>query len=632
MGKRRAYRNRDVFPARNVNPIPAGLLVLGSQRTKNALIVILYAALVGLIYALPHYWLWRDAGSEWAFPGFNVPDEQGAYAGRIRALYNGERLGADPQSLACPDAPTDFATTGEYLTFGVCRLLGVEIRGCFILSDLLLPAVTLIGFYLFLRALGCSARISRLAPLTLYLLDPFLASKGPFAGILQAFSLLLGRALIPHWNCSFILSRMISPEAAMPLLAFACFSTVKALWGGRWPWSVLAGVLSGLAASAHVSVGVPFLLGLFFFGIGTLVTHKIPFGRFVLMGCFALIVMSPRLLELYRFFHQPGSHWVLDRHATITHGSMGLKYLIPMIVFAMPFLLLARKRHIHFWFFLSILAANLVCMNLQMITGSDFGIVHYLGYNFIPMAWFAAFVGLSHRLSERSADGPSRRPLFRARALELACCLYSLANGYAIQQGHYKAEQLFWVKPTSKWLEFQALGPVLSWLEENATPRDVVISSPETRDLYAIYAPTKVLAQFTIQTCPVPTESYLDRFLLPFKVYGLGWEDFEPVAEEMIYDIHMIAETGKSGPWVKAERPPLMEKQEILLRMKTIYASLPEGESLDRMLRDLNVRYVVFGPFEKELPGASDSHLMRDNYRVRFEGKGTRIFELLPSP
>jgi len=66
--------------------------------------------------------------------------------------------------------------------------------------------------------------------------------------------------------------------------------------------------------------------------------------------------------------------------------------------------------------------------------------------------------------------------------------------------------------------------------------------------------------------------------------------------------------------------------------MKTIYASLPQGESLDRMLRDLNVRYVVFGPFEKELPGASDSHLMRDNYRVRFEGKGTRIFELLPSP
>jgi hypothetical protein len=606
--------------------------VFASQRTKNALIVILYAVLVGLIYAMPHYWLWRDAGSEWAFPGFNVPDEQGAYAGRIRALYNGERLGADPQSLACPDAPTDFATTGEHLTYAVCRLLGTEIGGCFILSDFLFPAVTIIGFYLFLRALGCSARISRIAPLTLYLLDPLLASRGPFVGILQAFSLLLGRVLIPDWNSSFILSRMISPEAAMALFAFACFSTVKALWGGRWAWCVLAGVLSGLATSAHVSVGLPFLLGLFFFGIGTLVTRKIPFGRFVLMGCFALIVMTPRFLEIYRFFHHPGSHWVIDRHASITHGSMGLRYLIPMIVLAMPFLLLVRKGHIHFWFFLSILAANLVCMNLQVITGSDFGIVHYLGYNFIPMAWLAAFCGLSDRLSERSTGRPSRRRLFRARALELTCCLYSLANGYAIQQGHYRAEQLFWVRPTSQWLEFQTLGPVLSWLEENATSRDVVISSPETRDLYAIYAPTKVLAQFMIQTCPVPTESYLDRFLLPFKVYGLGWEDFEPAAEEMIYDIHMIAETGKAGPWVRAERPPLMEKQEILSRMKTIYASLPEGESLDRMLQDLNVRYVVFGPFEKEFPGASNSHLMRDNYRMRFEGKGTQIFELLPSP
>ena len=201
----------------------------------------------------------------------------------------------------------------------------------------------------------------------------------------------------------------------MALFAFACFSTVKALWGGRWAWCVLAGVLSGLATSAHVSVGLPFLLGLFFFGIGTLVTRKIPFGRFVLMGCFALIVMTPRFLEIYRFFHHPGSHWVVDRGASITHGSMGLRYLIPMIVLAMPFLLLVRKGHIHFWFFLSILAANLVCMNLQVITGSDFGIVHYLGYNFIPIAWLAAFCGLSHRLSERSASRPSRRRLFRAR-------------------------------------------------------------------------------------------------------------------------------------------------------------------------------------------------------------------------
>jgi hypothetical protein len=207
-----------------------------------------------------------------------------------------------------------------------------------------------------------------------------------------------------------------------------------------------------------------------------------------------------------------------------------------------------------------------------------------------------------------------------------------LANGYAIQQGHYKAEQLFWVRPASRWLEFQSLGPVLSWLEENATPRDVVIGSPETRDLYAIYAPTKVLAQFMTQTCPVPTEFYLDRFLLPFKVYGLGWEDFELAAEEMIYDIHMTAETWRSGTWIKAERPPLMEESEILSRMKTMYASLPDGESLDQRLRDLNVRYVVFGPFEKEFPGASDSHLRRENYRMRFEAKGTRIFELLPSP
>jgi hypothetical protein len=311
---------------------------------------------------------------------------------------------------------------------------------------------------------------------------------------------------------------------------------------------------------------------------------------------------------------------------------MGLKYLLSMIVVVIPFLLLFRKRHTQFWFFLSIVVANFICMNLQMITGSDFGVVHYFGYNLIPMAWFAAFVGLSHRLSERSVNMPSRRPLFRGRVLELLCCLYALANGYAIQQGHYKAEQLFWVRPTSQWLELQSLGPALSWLDENATSGEVVISSPETRNLYAIYSPTKVLAQFMMQLCPIPTESYLERFLLPFKVYGLEWDAFELAAEEMVYDIHMIAETGSSRVWVKAERPPLMEKREILSLMKTMYASLPEGESLDQVLRGLNVRYVVFGPFEREFPGASDAHLRSDHYRMRFEEEGTQIFELLGSP
>jgi hypothetical protein len=144
----------DVFPARTASRIPADLLVLGSQRTKNAPIVIPYAVLVGLIHALPHYWLWRDAGSEWAFPGFNVPDEQEANTGRIRALCDGERLGADMKSFACPEALAVFATTGEHLTRAVRRLFGAEMRGCFILADFLFPAAAIIGFYLFLRALS----------------------------------------------------------------------------------------------------------------------------------------------------------------------------------------------------------------------------------------------------------------------------------------------------------------------------------------------------------------------------------------------------------------------------------------------------------------------------------------------
>jgi hypothetical protein len=48
------------------------------------------------------------------------------------------------------------------------------------------------------------------------------------------------------------------------------------------------------------------------------------------------------------------------------------------------------------------------------------------------------------------------------------------------------------------------------------------------------------------------------------------------------------------------------------------------------MLDGLHVKYVVFGSFERELPGASDAHLKSRNYRLCFEAKGHQIFERLP--
>ena len=593
--------------------------------------VLLYAAVVGLLYGLPHFWLWRDAGPAWSFPHFNVPDERGTYGGRLRALYNGETLNGAPQTLACPDAPTVFPKTGEYLTYGLARIFGLQIRGCLILADFLLPALSVLGSYLFLRALGCSARLSRLAPLTLFLLDPLLASHGPVVALVQGLSWLLGRSLVPYWNCTFLFSRLISPEAALPLVFFASYGTAKAIGSRAWAWPVLAGLLSGLAASAHLAVGLPFLIGLFLFAIGASVTGTIALNRFVPILLSAFVVLAPRILDLYEFFSTPGNPFVLDRHAVTTHAWMGLPYLVLMTVFMVPFLFLYwRRTNRVFWLFLSIQAGSAVCMNLQVVTGSDYGIIHYYGYSFVPMTWLAWFAGLSHRLHGSPGSRWSRILLRRAWTLELACLLYAVANGYAIQHAHYHADSVRWEKPVSRWIEYQSLGPVLSWLEDKASPGDVVVSSPETVDLYAIYSPAKILAQFTIQTCPVPTESYLDRFLVPLKIYGMSWQEAEPAAREMIYDIHMVAETGGSRTWARPDRPPRLQKEEILSLMKAHYEALPEGDALDRMLDGLHVKYVVFGSFERELPGASDAHLKSRNYRLCFEAKGHQIFERLP--
>ncbi|MEW6442187.1 MAG: hypothetical protein AB1640_14715 [bacterium] len=599
---------------------------------RNASLALLYAVLVGMLYALPHYWLWRDAGAEWSFPHFNTPDERGAYAGRLRALYEGGPLDAAPQTLACPGAPTDFAKTGEILTYGLARMFGLEIRGCLILAEFLLPVLSILGAYGLLRALGCSARLARLGPLTLYLLDPLLASHGPVVILLEGLARFLGREVVPYWNCSFLFSRLISPEAALPFFTFGGYATVRA-WqdGGRF-WPVAAGLLSGLAASAHFAVGLPYLLGLAFFAAGTVVTGRVAPGRFVPVFLVAAAVLAPRLLDLRRFFGSPVSEFVTDRHAVATHAWMGWPYLALMLAFTIPFLLLyGRRRDLVFWFLLSILAGGFVCMNLQIVTGLDFGIIHYYGYSFVPVAWLALFVGLARRLhGSQESSRPGACRLRHAWAVELALVLYASANGFAIQRAHYGAESLRWEKPAKRWIQYQTLGPALAWLDEHATPADVVVSSPETADLYTIYSPAKVLAQFMIQTCPVPTEAYLDRFLLPLKTYGLRWSEAEPIAAGMVYDVHMLAETWQSRTWAKPDRPPALQKDEILALMQEHYEALPEGEGLEKLLRKMDVRYIVFGSFERELPGATDAFLRSASYRLCFESKGHRIFERAP--
>jgi hypothetical protein len=533
----------------------------------------------------------------------------------------------------CPDAPSFFPETGEYLAYGLARLFGLKIRGCLILADFLLPAVAIIGFYLFLRTLGCSARVSRVGPVTLYLFDPSLTAGGPLVTVKWFLALILGRDFVPYWHAPYVYSRLISPEAAMPLLAFACFATAKVIWGGRgWGWTLVAGLLVGLTASAHLACGLPLILGLFFFGSSRLFMDRQLFGRFVLLGLIASIVLVPRLLELLRFVNYPGHDFVVDRGAVITHAPMSRFYFILSGMFIVPFFLFYwKKRDSVFGFFLSIIAGNLVCMNLQIFTGADFSIVHYAGFNLVPMTCLSYFVPISRRLQERPDKGLPRRPFLRPWGLEVLCCLYGVANAVLIQHGVYHAKEVPfpWEVPTSRWLQYQSLGPVLSWLEDNATNQDVVLSSPETTDLYTIYSPAKVLAQFTIQNCPVPTESYIDRFIVPFKVYGLDWAGAATRAKELVYDVHLTAETWKCGTWVRPEKP-LLDAPEAISLMEHHYSALPSGEALDQMLRELRVKYVICGSFEKALPGATCEHMNSGNYQKRFEAKGHQVFELIP--
>jgi hypothetical protein len=446
--------------------------------------------------------------------------------------------------------------------------------------------------------------------------------------LLQGLSWLLNRSLVPYWNCTFLFSRLISPEAALPLVFFAGYGTAKAIGSRGWTWPALAGLFSGLAASAHLAVGLPFLIGLCFFAFGASISGSMSLHRSALVLLTAFVVLTPRIVDLHAFFSAPGNAWVLDRHAVATHAWMGLPYGVLMAVLMVPFLLFYwRRTNRVFWLFLSILAGSAVCMNLQMVTGFDYGIIHYYGYSFVPMTWMSWFAGLSHRYHGFPQGRWSGILLRRARAIEFVCLLYVVANGYAIQRAHYDADSVRWEKPTSRWIQYQSLGPLLAWLEDNASHGDVVVSSPETVDLYAIYSPAKVLAQFAIQTCPVPTESYLDRFLIPFKIYGMSWQEAESLAKEMVYDIHMVAETGRSRTWARPDRPPRLQKEEIVSLMKEHFDALPAGEGLDRMLDGFNVKYVVFGTFERDLPGASDAHLRRGNYRVCFEEEGHQIFE-----
>ena len=63
--------------------------------------------------------------------------------------------------------------------------------------------------------------------------------------------------------------------------------------------------------------------------------------------------------------------------------------------------------------------------------------------------------------------------------------------------------------------------------------------------------------------------------------------------------------------------------------MKRHYETLPGGVALDRMLRELRVKYVICGSFERDLPGATCEHLNNGNYEKRFEAKAHQVFELV---
>lgn len=166
------------------------------------------ALIVGAIYILPHVFFILEQGKNYHF-FYKVSDDVSLYASRIREVYDGNYLNADPYIYENKTRPYIRPFLSEFLVGILGKILGLSIDNLIIFGDFIFPIIIFYLLFYFINLFVGSLSLSLFGSIAIMLAEIPYSLIALVKLSLPLNTLTFSRPISPQFHYIFFVSCLI---------------------------------------------------------------------------------------------------------------------------------------------------------------------------------------------------------------------------------------------------------------------------------------------------------------------------------------------------------------------------------------------------------------------------------------
>ncbi len=544
--------------------------VLGEHRLAIAL-----ALLTSIIVAFPQIYFRIEHRNDGIYQGIELlPDSP--WSARAREVQDGHLNFGNVYQKDGKDNPYIYPPLGPIVVGYMGEMFNLDINNTILLSRLVLPFLVFILIYGFVFLFSRDKLVALSSGTVLLLADSILSFSG--------LSAILHGASPDHF---LRLARPVNPA----MIYFFLFGFLASFWlfyrEKKWVYGIISGIILGLNFYTY------FYTWTYLYAFGAILIIFLfvrkewrEMFRIGVVYLISLVLAIPYSLNVYRASLFSTFEELGQRNGVIlTHQPLfvGLVIIAALAIFLLLFSKVDRGKYI---FGLAILLTPLVTMNQQIITGKIVEPDHYHWFFHKPLAFIFVLITIFYLLGRYKFD-------YYKKALTVFILISSIVTGTLVQTYAYYYDSNDGGRIA---VERQKYGPVMNWLNKNASKEAVVFGNRETSNLTVIYTPLNVFYEKGV--CCNSLSATKSRLLdIQFSFYRLRQVNADSVSEvfsqeraSLSSNIYGIYYRKLNGSY---ESIPEDKFEEIVALYKETL-STPTAKWLEQIFTKYEVEYLVW--------------------------------------
>jgi len=552
---------------------------------------IIVAIIVSLIFGLPHLLIPAFLDQKNSYTPLvagleNVcgitHDESLFYGAQLKAIFDGKSFFSDVDLYEYKDVSNPFSTFPYFILGNFAKLLG-SVERLFIFADFLFPPLIYFSGYLLILSLTGEIIVSIFGSILLIFGMDFFRSV--FA-IVKAWS----GYHYAFWNFPLnnplSLSRLINPEFTFPFFLLALFLLHRGIKEKSLLYSICSGIFLGLLFHSYLYFWTFYLAGSSILFLCFLFKRDSQRVKIILLAVgIGILISIPYFLKQLEFSKFINHDDILSRYGLIKGRFVGWYSTLECLIAVFLLFLLTRVRNENFLFLFSFMIGGIICLNLQLITGSTIQNHHWLFLTIQP--WFI-FI-LSFLISPLAKNQGELNSVKRIKfSLILKFLIIFLLFSGLIKQIVYASRTYSTYTLTTEEKE------LFTWLKENSNRDDVVLSvNRRINDLIPVYTDNKIFLPNGILTF-ASNKEIISRLIIALKLYGVEEAFLRENLPKDEWGFHLFHVKYAQVFYGKRETFP----KEVLNNILVKYRSLSSDSSYN-ILKKYRLDYIYLGSFER---------------------------------